>query len=1478
MCRPKPGQTINPFTMKRIIYVLTILSLTGILGPVHAQAPYGKPPGDGPLAYCIPGSSFNVQYIASVKVGSIYNITGWSAGGYGDYTSRWTAMTVGSGYAITVTNGFGYTTDQCAIWVDWNKDTDFTDAGEQISVTGTPGIGPYTASITVPSGTATGTTRMRVRIAGQGSFNSCGTTMYGETEDYTISINGTAPTTDIGVIDLLSPVTGTSIGSNETVKVRIYNFGTVAQSNFPVCYKVGSGSTVTETVTTSISPGTSIDYSFTQKANLNSLGATYMINAWTSLTGDQNSANDGISRSIFHAWAQNQKVIQGEYFINTDPGEGNGIAIAGTYNLVDVTVNITNLNLPVGSTVYVRFKSQNGKWSSPRSFNRQNYLPNINGSLAFAEYFINTDPGQGNGTSTSYTGGNINISNLNVPVGNTVYVRVKDNYGRWSVPRGFKRTLFFSNTNSTVNFAEYFIGTDPGQGNGTTTTITGGNVNITNLNVPVGNAVYLRVRDNMNRWSQPMGMTRQALFPLKGATLLYAEYFINTDPGRGNGTSLTISGENINISDLNIPPGNTVYIRVEDIYQRWSEPRGYKRLDYFTRQGGKLELAEYFIDSDPGQGSGISIPFDSVGNIQIQNLDLDTGHAVYLRVKDSLNRWSIPRGYSRPALIPARGSVLAGGEYFINDDPGKGNGTPLTFTSGAATIENLLLHRNDILYIRAKDTYNRWGPPGALKYKFKDFQKAEYKIKLASNGTTTLPLLMELIPPPDSTCGWIGKKDTVTWHTNDTIWTRFQDQDGFYTNWKRGVVANAGPDATICEGGTKTLTATGGGSYLWSTGQAGQSIQVFPLVTTKYWVTVTDGAGAFSTDTVVVHVNPLPLTPGAISGSTEVCAGSTITVYTVPPVLFATAYIWTLPPGATGTSSTNSIQVTFGPTAISGNIFVNGVNSCGQSNPSNMFVLVNSMVPGPAGSISGNANPCKGDQVIYSITPISNASYYIWTLPSGATGASNSNSITVTFGPSALNGTISVIPVNACGNGIAVFKTITIGYPPAAPILISGPTDVCAGVTTANYSIDPLSTALAYIWTLPPGSTGSGTTNSIQVSYGYAAVSGSLSVRGTNVCGTGQASSVFIRVNTSSPAPAVSISGLTDVCAGGFTTTYTTPVITGASSYQWVLPPGATGSSSTNSISVTFPATSTSGNIEVRGSNSCGAGDPVSLGITVNNCAAGPAGAITGPSHVFTDSSDVNYSVAPISNATTYVWNLPAGAVIISGFSTNSITVSFLSSAVSGNIQVYGANNCGTGLPSPLFYVTVNPLLPVNLEIANVNIMAGESECYDALQVITIAGGNTIFTVETGGAANIIAGEKIIISPLTKVYSGGYFHGWITTNNSFCNTVMNFLTPDTISLKQGSKTFRSIAESSGNMHILAYPNPTDGLVTIELPGNRKPLLSTIILYGMHGEKFFDIQKIIDKNTTVSIEGFNHGMYFLHVSSGDLHGILKIIKQ
>lgn len=128
------------------------------------------------------------EYISQVQVGSINNSTDCTQ--YGDYTAMSTDMNTGETYTITVTNGNPiWSADECGIWIDWNQDEDFEDAGESMTVSGSPGVGPYSASIIPPSSALAGQTRMRVKIVYAETPDPCGTTTYGETEDYSVNLN-----------------------------------------------------------------------------------------------------------------------------------------------------------------------------------------------------------------------------------------------------------------------------------------------------------------------------------------------------------------------------------------------------------------------------------------------------------------------------------------------------------------------------------------------------------------------------------------------------------------------------------------------------------------------------------------------------------------------------------------------------------------------------------------------------------------------------------------------------------------------------------------------------------------------------------------------------------------------------------------------------------------------------------------------------------------------------------------------------------------------------------------------------------------------------------------------------------------------------------------------------------------------------------------------------------------------------------------
>ncbi len=168
----------------------------------------------GGKAYCDANGGGD-EYISRVAIGDIDNST--SASGYGDYTSFSTDVSTGDIYEITVENGSVYSVDDLGIWVDWNQDEDFEDAGEEV-VCEVSNSGQGTYEIIVPGDAASGATRMRIRIkyGGDDCGSPCGTTSFGEVEDYTLNVSNWLSIGDF--IGTVAP------GTSEIINVTFSSF------------------------------------------------------------------------------------------------------------------------------------------------------------------------------------------------------------------------------------------------------------------------------------------------------------------------------------------------------------------------------------------------------------------------------------------------------------------------------------------------------------------------------------------------------------------------------------------------------------------------------------------------------------------------------------------------------------------------------------------------------------------------------------------------------------------------------------------------------------------------------------------------------------------------------------------------------------------------------------------------------------------------------------------------------------------------------------------------------------------------------------------------------------------------------------------------------------------------------------------------------------------------------------------------------
>ncbi len=154
-----------------------------------------------PTNYCAAGYQ-GTNYIAEVIFGDINNKS--ENGGYSDFTSLGTNIVKGESVTLTVNPGIeSWDPNYFGAWIDWNKDGDFTDAGEEV-LSKTNGAGGVTTTVVVPDSAKNGATRLRVRYKIHAAPDPCGTASSNgdEVEDYFVFIKGggtTNPTCNDGI-------------------------------------------------------------------------------------------------------------------------------------------------------------------------------------------------------------------------------------------------------------------------------------------------------------------------------------------------------------------------------------------------------------------------------------------------------------------------------------------------------------------------------------------------------------------------------------------------------------------------------------------------------------------------------------------------------------------------------------------------------------------------------------------------------------------------------------------------------------------------------------------------------------------------------------------------------------------------------------------------------------------------------------------------------------------------------------------------------------------------------------------------------------------------------------------------------------------------------------------------------------------------------------------------------------------------------
>lgn len=293
-------------------------------------------------AYCTSqGNSVADESIGRVQIGTINNASTGGTG-YTDFTAISTNLTKGASTAITVTPTWTSTAyaEGYAVWIDYNGDKDFDDAGELVwsnaAVSTTPVSGTFTVSA---SATAT-TTRMRVSMKYNAIPTQCEAFSYGQVEDYTVNlVTGTADTT--------APSAPTALTASGTTQTSTNLSWTAATDNVGVTgYDVYQGTTLKATVTTTSYTVTGLTaataYTFSVKAK----------DAAGNISAASNTVNVTTLSSVVTYCASQGTTVTDEYIGRVQFGTINNASTV-TNGYSDFTSISTNVTAGVATTITI---------------------------------------------------------------------------------------------------------------------------------------------------------------------------------------------------------------------------------------------------------------------------------------------------------------------------------------------------------------------------------------------------------------------------------------------------------------------------------------------------------------------------------------------------------------------------------------------------------------------------------------------------------------------------------------------------------------------------------------------------------------------------------------------------------------------------------------------------------------------------------------------------------------------------------------------------------------------------------------------------------------------------------------------------------------------------------------------------------------------------------------------------------------------
>jgi uncharacterized repeat protein (TIGR01451 family)/gliding motility-associated-like protein len=480
-----------------------------------------------------------------------------------------------------------------------------------------------------------------------------------------------------------------------------------------------------------------------------------------------------------------------------------------------------------------------------------------------------------------------------------------------------------------------------------------------------------------------------------------------------------------------------------------------------------------------------------------------------------------------------------------------------------------------------------------------------------------------------------------------------------------------------------------------------------------YAVTVTDANGCATTSGTYTLIAAT-----GCSGIT-VCKSDTASLLSVPPDPNNTSYTWSLPTGAIGSSTSESISVNWTGVAVgSYTVSVVANNNCGTSTQSSMTVYVQEPLVSASADLA-----CSGSNLnLYASGGVS----YSWTGPNGFTSQSANPVIyNVT---STQSGTYSVTVTNAAGCSKIATVSVTVNTPPS---VTNG--TITQSTTGNSVGAIPITasggTSFSYLWS----SDNTDFSSTAEDITGLFADNYTVVVTNQTGCSTTKTFTV-----SNSDGPVTSLTPTNVTCNGsnnGVISLTTTPISTDTFSYSWS-GPGNFSSTSNTTITGLVPGTYTvvtTDNItSATGVTSVTITEPSALqvdGIVTNvNCNGSSTGSIT----LSVSGGSSTYS--------SYSWTGPAGFTA----STKNI-----SSLAAGNYTVTITDSNSCTLTQSFTIIQPAAAISATTTITDVG-------CYGSSTgqvILETVGGTSPYTYAWSGPSTFTASTKDITGRAAGSYS-----------------------------------------------------------------------------------------------------------------------------